>query len=480
MSPGQPFTAQSLWRANLMRLSMLYGRCMWCLATVTLLPTLTMASQPVLATVGSLVLSYICDVLGWEPRMLAAKELLSLSLTCRSWAAALRPIVLERVTVSSEAEALELLQLLDSSAKSGTRLGEYIKLLSMRDNVSSADGHVPWFHIIWRARSKLYARNPFLLSINLPVKKSPYSLLAAIPESLPDAAAQCNHVFLSKCRIPSFDDLLVFCGKTGGYGYLNCSMISWGDESEVEDGARPPSLAVSSRATSSEISLGRVDNRWPFIWLFLTTTRHLEGSEWTANRVRYIDPAELPKLESLARCVLQTRDRRCLTHALELYGKRAAARLLNAMLTAVFSDENGGATSKLRMRCESPWSTPNVHISITSTTGLVTAVDVIFDHLQWHGDETSLLIVDTEPFHYHWAALDECLHAFGGTLQTVSVRVRTDEEHMKTFAELIAPNMSHVVGAGKLELYYAQPIDGYRWEDDMIRDFWKFTWRKLN
>ena len=147
-------------------------------------------------------------------------------------------------------------------------------------------------------------------------------------------------------------------------------------------------------------------------------------------------------------------------------------------LTGLFSDLDDGTAAILRMRCDSPNHSPTIEVSLSIPYGLVTDITVLYDHLESGESKTPLLITDPTPFKYHWSILDECAHDFGDTLRSVSVRVRTKEDVLRDLAPPIVGDMAWMQSAGKLVLYYAEPLKGYRWEDDMIRDLWKFKWQK--
>ena len=132
------------------------------------------------------------------------------------------------------------------------------------------------------------------------------------------------------------------------------------------------------------------------------------------------------------------------------------------------------------MRCESAYTSPSVELSIPSATGLVTGITVTYAHRDFTKEECTLLISDSEPIRtYHWQVLDECAQAFGDSLERVSVRIRTDEETLRHLSDVVNTNMPLMRQSGRLRLCFAEPAVGYRWEDDVIIDLWKFEWKRL-
>ena len=136
----------------------------------------------------------------------------------------------------------------------------------------------------------------------------------------------------------------------------------------------------------------------------------------------------------------------------------------------------------LRVSYESPRvRAPVLEVTASCTTGLVVGVAVVHDYLEEMPDgQMPLLIRDPAPVAlYHWERLGEALDHFPASLGEVRVRVRTDELNMQAFAELIRPRMMKTVEKGRLGLYYAEPEEGYGWDDDVVRDFWRFEWRRF-
>ena len=132
------------------------------------------------------------------------------------------------------------------------------------------------------------------------------------------------------------------------------------------------------------------------------------------------------------------------------------------------------------MFCETSMGSPVIEVSISSATGRVTGVRLVCEQWVEKDGELSLLITELQSsVQYRWEDLDECLSAFGEDMTEFSVQVRTDESNMRRFAESIVPCMSRVRERGKLQLFYAEPLEGYHWDDNLSRDFWRFEWTRL-
>ena len=131
------------------------------------------------------------------------------------------------------------------------------------------------------------------------------------------------------------------------------------------------------------------------------------------------------------------------------------------------------------MRCDFPRSSPTIEVSLSSATGLVTNITLLFDH-RMESEQRPLLITDLEPepLRFSWEDFDACVFAFRESSAGLSVRVRTDLEHMAPFAQQLRAHLPHMAEAGKLRLFYAEPREGYSWEDDLIRDLWLFEWKQ--
>ncbi|EKM55085.1 uncharacterized protein PHACADRAFT_28153 [Phanerochaete carnosa HHB-10118-sp] len=413
------------------------------------------------AAVPSLVLSFIhdiCEYCDFSDGEFLKSDLLQWCLVSREWAAYLRLLCFERITIPSKDRAQAFLTLLESSEAAGTRLGQYVQGLILEDPLTSE----AWFPIALSARLQLPGCKHLHLNVKRPPahkKPKPHSLSSSLPAEHLQSLAHFTYVYLGKAHIPSFDDLLAFSGALCGFGYLNCNQLSYEDCTCLEGDSRLPQLASGHRAISREIFINRCKIRWPFIWLLLTTSLPAAHTPRTKNFARYIDPGELPKLESVARCVMQSCGDECLHHKLEIDG------------------QTDGSATTLRMSCECGPGSPVVEASISSATGLVTDVRAVCEQWAEKDGELSLLITDLVQ-RYRWEELDECLSAFGESMTEFSVRARTDEEHMRGFAERIASSMPHLQQAGKLQLFYAEPLGGCGWDNDMSRDFWKFEWKE--
>lgn len=415
------------------------------------------------ADVPPLILDFICDVWEWGrgEGLFSLGDLYTWCLVSREWALRLRPLVFNDVTLRSKEHAEAFLALLEKSNTAGTRFAGCIETLAFKDQLM-ADA---WFPSVYlSARSSLVNRRRVSLAVHRPLhkKRKPIPLSASLPAEYPISLAFFEHIYLENCHPPTFNDLLSFIGRTSDFGFLNCSRLSCEDLDTLAGGARPPQLAVAQRAAPSAIIVQRSNLRWPFIWLLLTTSQS-HGQQ--RKRVRYINPEELPKVENLARCMLDSCGSKCPAHTLDL-SERA---------------DGVESTTTLRLRCESPQTSPRLEITLSPVTGLVMNITLLFDHLSEGEGQLSLLITELEPkpLRFRWEDLDGCAATFGESMSELSIRVRTDKVHMHSFAEHIARRLPRVHSSGKLRFFYAEPSAGYAWDDDVIRDLWKFSWESL-
>ena len=275
-------------------------------------------------TVALLVLAFIHDIWVWYVNsngVFEEKELFAWSLISHEWSASLRPLCFERVDVRSREHAQAFFALLNSSEAAGTRFGQHIQSMKLEDSLVGD----AWFPAVLSARSNLPNCKQLHLVIRRPASyKKLLPFYPSLPRLLPQSHVQFMYVYMGKCRLPSFDDLLAFCGAACDFGTLNSNELSCDDWDDIEQGSRPPQLAIENRAIPQEIFIRHCKKRWLFLWLLLTTSRQAAHNPWTKNRARYIDSQELPKLESLARCVMHSCGDKCLNHNLELDGMHPA------------------------------------------------------------------------------------------------------------------------------------------------------------
>jgi hypothetical protein len=180
------------------------------------------------ATPASLMLQFILDAREYPTSlrgMFDKKELALLSLTCRTWAAAARPLVFERITLQSREQARAFLTTLSSS--SVTQFGEYIQRIILRDRASSTPQSYLWFYYFFGSRPRILGPEELSLLITPPpqASESCYSFSSRLPTTLPRSITGCDHLYVSQCRIRSFLDFLEFCGVVSAYGTLNCQRL---------------------------------------------------------------------------------------------------------------------------------------------------------------------------------------------------------------------------------------------------------------
>ena len=247
--------------------------------------------------------------------------MLNASSTCHAWATRLRPLIFGDVYLRSSYDARSFLELFRSSW-CGT-LRKSVKSLHLSDDLPrTTKDDVPWFHTVFLSRAQMKNCHNVFISVQASVAKTPhYTLLPRLPRPLPRSITQCQYIYLSKCHLRSFDELLTYSSIFSAGGTLNCTRISWDLPEDGEQGERPSRLSSANRGSPQEIFLGRIDVRWWFVWLFLTTSKRLLRTSRDQNRrVRFINPTQLPHLENLARCVVQTCGHRCSSHTLEIAG----------------------------------------------------------------------------------------------------------------------------------------------------------------
>ncbi|GJE96882.1 hypothetical protein PsYK624_130900 [Phanerochaete sordida] len=423
----------------------------------------SMDSSPGRVTADALVLDFICDLwTGYNgDGLFHAGHLLAWSTVSRTWAARLRPLSFASVVLESRARGESFLALLEQSTARGTALGAHVQRVVFVDALLGD----AWFPaVLLAARPHLRGCRPdgLGLAVGRPSqrKPKPTSLFASLPADSRDALAQFGHISMSRCCVPDFDDFVAFCGAVCDFGFLNCTSLSCVEWPCAEDDVRPLQLTSADRPIPQEVHVQRTAIRWPFIWLFLTTAQ--PAAPRTGRHARYIDVGELGKLEDLAHCVLQSCGDKCQSHVLEL------------------DDGTDERTTTLRMRCDFPRSSPTVEVSLSPATGFVTNVTLLFDH-RMESEQRPLLITDLEPepVHFSWEIFDECASAFGESSMGLSVRLRTDLEHMRLFAQKLKSHLPCMTETGKLRLFYAEPREGFSWEDDMIRDLWLFEWKQF-
>ena len=437
-------------------------------------------------TVASLTVQFIQA--NWEepgalPRIFNKAQLAYLSFVCRAWSSCLRPLIFERITLRSAEDARAFLATLSSSSQ--TRFRECIQELKLECTTLPTRDDPLWFYAFFASRPNLPTCDMFMLSIKPPSRASHSNLSIKLPRSLPNSMTRCHYFFVGDCRVRSFLDLLTFCGIVGGYGTLNCRKLLWNDSGITSYTDLLKGLRSPHRHIFQELLIYDCTNPWIFIWLFFTTTpRGQRHTRWKKSYTRYICVGEMKNLERLAQqsLPLQYGTRKITTYRFEIDdGEYINKSLSETRWLISATDKSNSSTTVLRMQHESPRTDgPVIEVSVSCITGLIDTISLIYEQLEFVDEQLPLLIRDPHPISsYCWENLDGVIAEFGGSLLSVCVRIRTNKDHMDSFRELILPRVPLTKLAGKLDLFYAEPLEGYSWHDDLTRDFWRFEWKKM-
>ena len=139
------------------------------------------------------------------------RGLASCSLTCRRWAAIIRPALFHQLTLRSAEDVSQLIALLRVPDFMGCALGDCIRWLEVVDDSASAPGTIPWSHQILRLDRQLPSVSIALTIEGAPadgLKCSSSLLFSLLPRSLPVSAMALSQLTLSDLRLQSVQTLL--------------------------------------------------------------------------------------------------------------------------------------------------------------------------------------------------------------------------------------------------------------------------------
>lgn len=243
----------------------------------------------------------ILGILAWDtaisvyrPEAIAqGKQHLSLcSLVCRFWASRCRPYLFERLGLRSLEDAQFLLSL-------SPTIKRHIVSLSLEETEPCQ----PWTHIVYRAVARGNFSPMIIVSHTLDGACTPTSvqtlrsLQPSLPQRMPVMLQDQIRYHVKNYRLQTFTDivLLVLKLSTLVIWQPDFTNISWIKPVDIV----PPMLGRKNRALCDHMEIYQCVDRWPFMWLCITT----RAPEPNSQAAAYLPPDEAWTLVALVRCI---------------------------------------------------------------------------------------------------------------------------------------------------------------------------------
>lgn len=187
------------------------------------------------------------------------------SLVCRYWSSRCRPRIFALITLRSREDLETLLSCSDT-------VRWYLMELTLEDT----EPCIPWTHLVY-AKLRI---GKFPAAMNMSHKldgactptsvQSLRSLHPSLPRRTPNLIRDRFPLFIHNYRLRTFTDIIHLIRKlwVTRYWVVDFKNVSWiAEQSDMV----PPELRMKNRALCEHLSLYDCPERWPFVWLCITT-----------------------------------------------------------------------------------------------------------------------------------------------------------------------------------------------------------------
>lgn len=232
-------------------------------------------------------------------------ELGACSLTCKYWAARIRPLIFTKLAIRSREDALAFIHLCHS-ATPGTSVGAFVKFLTLNQSAAECS----WVHHILVIQPKDLIPNITEIDLHIrlddapdavddseqPTLRSPYP---GIPRPFPSGA--CRHLIglldFTNVRVRRFEDTICLTDLPE-IGIVTFQTLKCAAES---DAAAPLGVAGTLRRKKRRTPIAGTSVRgaakaWPYVALAVTTRLSAQGS---SNKPLFVNTMELPRIASI-------------------------------------------------------------------------------------------------------------------------------------------------------------------------------------
>lgn len=201
------------------------------------------------------------------------------SLTCRYWAATIRPDIFRELTLRSRDDAIAFLQFIrPESTTTVASFGAYVQKLSLEQLIRPHG--VPWMHLVALASGggppllpKLSKVVVMLMGGDRTQSAFPTSIYADIPRSIPPSAIHPSELLLITGRFRRFEDILALSRSAPSSASMDFQSLSWDDVDRLTASSALTTRAMlwnrAPHSSSRTIRLRNCTAMWPLIWLTL-------------------------------------------------------------------------------------------------------------------------------------------------------------------------------------------------------------------
>jgi hypothetical protein len=362
------------------------------------------------------------------------------SLTCRYWASRCRIQIFNILTIRSLVDLQSLLGFTPI-------VRSYIEHLFLEET----EPCIPWTHHVYmRIRDGVFPQHMFVTH-TLDGACTPTSVqrLRSLHQSLPRQPPVFiwdNHtVCVSNYRLETFSDdiaQLVRRFRAQSYWELKFTNVSWIKEPDT----LPTVLQMKKRAMCHLVTLKECPDRWPFVWLFVTT----KTPEQHRNSA-FIEPDEALRLVFLLRCLTSTHpDRKshiCTITDIHRMSPPAMYHYFVAVLSIYLGSGPGLLRDPTRFTitiiCREV-STCTPHCKLTFWNGRLR---------QWRMEFNTDTIQGFTPLDFDWETFDG-VAAHATHLTRLTVCVEEDPSYVSEMATGMYTRLKNLHNSGKLVIEY--------------------------
>jgi hypothetical protein len=363
------------------------------------------------------------------------------SLTCRYWASRCRIQIFDILTIRSLVDVQSLLGFTPI-------IRSYIKDLFLEET----EPCIPWTHLVYmRIRDGVLPQRISVTHMldgactSTSVQRL-RSLHQSLPKQLPALFIWSHHsIYISNYRLKTFsDDIAQLVRRFGAQSYwaLKFTNVSWIKEFDT----LPPVLHMKKRATCRLVTLKECPDRWPFVWLFVTTRTPEQGCDSA-----FVEPDEALRLVFLLRCLTSTHpDRKshiCTITEIHSTSPPTMRRYFIAMLSSYLGSGPGLRREPTRFTISiicGELSTCAPHCKLTFWNGRLR---------QWLMEFNTNTIQGFTPLEFDWETFDG-VAAHATHLTRLTVRLEEDPSYVSEIATGMYARLKNLHDSGKLVIEY--------------------------
>ena len=306
--------------------------CPFFLLTTTTFPLQFLQHTAMLASAADIpeelfdqILEFLTLAVVYKPedRAPAKHHMNQCSLVCKFWASRCRPRIFDHITLRSLKDAQTLLSF-------SPAVKRYVIDLFLEETEPCE----PWTHLIYRAVAHGdFSTYRFDFTHKLDGACTPMSvqtlrsLHPSLPQRTPVVIREAFHLYVMNYRLHAFTDIAHLVRKLWEpvSWHLDFTNISWIKPLDFV----PPILGKKNRATCYQTEVRQCVDRWPFVWLSITTKQPEPNS---LTPTAYLSQDEAFRLGAFVRCLTSSEK--------ALKGRAYCSHTNIYRKQLIFSDEN--------------------------------------------------------------------------------------------------------------------------------------------